>query len=166
MATKKPKTIHFRRKREGRTDYKKRLHLLLSDKPRLVVKVTNTKIITQVNVFNPKGDIVKVAKTSTELNKLGWKGSLKNLPAAYLTGILMGKETLKKGINEVILDTGLLSPKSGGKVYAFLQGVVESGLTIPHNEKVFPTEERIKGQHIENFDTNQVEKIKEKILAD
>ena len=164
MATRKPKTVYFRRKREGKTNYKKRLHLLISEKLRLVVRISNTKVIAQIIQFDPKGDIVKVAKESSELTKMGWKGSLKNIPAAYITGMLIAKEALNKGIEEAILDTGLLSPKSGGKVYAFLKGAVDAGLNVPHNEKIFPSEERLNGTHINNFDKEQLQKIKDKIL--
>jgi len=35
---KKPISVPYRRKREGKTNYKKRLKLLLSNKPRLVIQ--------------------------------------------------------------------------------------------------------------------------------
>ena len=53
MATKKPKTVAYRRKREGKTNYKKRLSLLLSQKNRVVVRFTQTQIIGQVVSFEP-----------------------------------------------------------------------------------------------------------------
>ena len=42
------KHIEFRRKREGKTDYKRRLRLLLSNKPRLVIRVSLKNIIIQI----------------------------------------------------------------------------------------------------------------------
>ncbi|HLC81226.1 MAG TPA: 50S ribosomal protein L18, partial [Candidatus Nanoarchaeia archaeon] len=48
MAGQKPRTVLYRRRRELKTDYHKRLKLLSSSKPRLVVRFTNRKIISQV----------------------------------------------------------------------------------------------------------------------
>ena len=40
--------VPFRRRREGKTDFRKRLRHLQSGMPRLVVRKTNTKVIVQV----------------------------------------------------------------------------------------------------------------------
>ncbi|MBI2573212.1 50S ribosomal protein L18 [Candidatus Woesearchaeota archaeon] len=147
-----PKTIHFRRKREGRTNYKKRLHLLLSGKPRVVVRFTNQQVIAQVLNFTGQGDIVVTGVSSFELRKMGWKYSCKNIPAAYLTGVLVAKRALAAGCSYAILDTGLLSPLHKGRVYAFLKGVLDGGLEVPNTEEgIFPSEERLSGKHIENY---------------
>jgi len=69
----KPKVIAFRRKREGKTDYKQRLRLVASDKPRLVIRRSNLHIITQIVEFHPDGDKVLITTTSKELQKFGWK---------------------------------------------------------------------------------------------
>ena len=152
MATKKPKTVPYRRKRERKTDYNKRLKILLSRKPRLVVRITNKKIISQLAEFSQNGDRLLVSVDSYALKKLGWKYSCKNMPAAYLTGLMIGKKALDKGINEAILDTGLLSPLKKSKTFAFLKGVIDSGLNIPHGgEDIFPGEERISGKHIQDY---------------
>ena len=120
MATKKPKTVQYRRKREGKTNYGKRLKTLLSKKSRLVVRLTNQKVIGQIINFTAQGDKVSVALDSYSLKKLGWNYSGKNLSAAYLTGLSLGKKALSSGFKEVILDTGLVSPLVKGKIYAFL----------------------------------------------
>ena len=151
MSNKKPKNIPYRRKRSGKTNYKKRLHLLLSQKHQLVVRFTNQKIIAQIIDFNPKGDVVLIGLDSTRLQKHGWKYSLKNFPAAYLTGYLLGKQALKKDVNEAILNLGFKSPTKGNKIYACLKGAVDAGLQIAHSEEILPAEEKISGQHIQEY---------------
>ena len=150
MASKrKPQTVPFRRKRELRTDYKKRLHLLLSRKPRIVVRLTNTQLIAQLVQFQPQGDKVIMGVNSLGLKKMGWKYSCKNFPAAYLTGLLFAKKSKEAGIEEAILDTGLRTPQKKGRIYAFLKGVLDGGMQVPHGDaQIFPDEKMIKGEHI------------------
>jgi len=152
MVNKKPKRVLYRRRREQRTNYNKRLTLLLSRKLRLVLRFTNRKIIAQLIEFNTAGDLVKVGVNSTALLKLGWNYSLKNFPAAYLTGTLLGKTALQEGYKEAVLDTGFLAPLRRSKVYAFLKGATDAGLKIPFGDKeIFPEEKRITGQHIVDY---------------
>lgn len=152
MASKKPKTVLHRRKRQKKTDYRKRLRILVSGKPRLVVRFTNKKVIGQVIVFLPQGDKVLSAVDSNGLKKLGWSYSTKNFPAVYLTGLLLGKEALKKGNTEAVFDIGEKTPLHKSRIYAFLKGAVDSGMEIAHgSEEIFPDEERLSGKHIENF---------------
>jgi large subunit ribosomal protein L18 len=152
MATKKPKTVAYRRKREGKTNYKKRLSLLLSQKNRVVVRFTQTQIIGQVVSFEPKGDKVIVSNNSLNLKKLGWDYSCKNIPASYLAGLDLGKKAVSKGIKEAILDTGFKSPLRKGRVYAFLKGVMDAGVQIPNkSDDIFPSQDRIEGKHIESY---------------
>ncbi len=82
-----------------------------------------------------------------ELLKYGWpeskKGSLKSLTAGYLAGFLLGKKT--KGLKkELILDSGLIPNTANSRIYAVVKGIADSGLKIKFNEKVVPSEERIK----------------------
>ncbi len=161
----------FRRRREGKTNYKRRLKLLLSKKPRLVVRKSLKYIRAQIIEFDKKGDKTLVSAFSRELKKLGWKFACDNLPAAYLTGLLVGKRALEKGINEVILDMGLYPSTKGSRIYACVKGALDAGLKIPCSEEVLPSEERIKGMHIANYLEKfkdlpeEFEKIKEKILS-
>ena len=152
MATsRRPRTVLYRRKREGKTDYNKRLKLLTSQKPRLLVRLTNNRVIGQVVVFSPLGDQVQEAVSSTLLKKYGWNSSMKNVPSAYLTGFILGKKAVKKGIKEAVLDTGFRKPLRNGKIYAFLKGAVDAGLIVPHGGKdIFPKQEVIEGQHLKN----------------
>tara|TARA_Y100000310_G_C20509614_1_gene728168 strand:- start:233 stop:736 length:504 start_codon:yes stop_codon:yes gene_type:complete len=166
MANKKPKTVLQRRKREGKTDYKKRLHLLLAKKPRLVIRTTTTKIIVQIIDFKPVGDVVLVDLSSTELKKKGWNHSYKNIPAAYLTGYLVGKKALEKNIKKAILDLGFKSPIKGNKIYACLKGVIDAGIEIPHSPEIFPSEERLTGKHIEDYKDNKITETFKKIKSE
>lgn len=153
--------VPLRRRREGKTNYKKRLRLLLSKKPRLVVRITNKRIIAQIIEYHPDGDKVLVAADSQKLRNYGWLGDLNNTPAAYLLGVLIAKEALAKGVSEAVLDIGLHSPTKGSRVFALLKGAVDGGLSIPHNEEVFPDESRIKGEHIANYYEMQPERFSE-----
>jgi len=159
----------FKRRREEKTDYKRRLKLLTSKKPRLVVRKTLKYIRAQIIEFDKKGDKTLVSASSQELKKLGWKFPSDNLPSAYLTGLLIGKKTLKKKIKEAILDLGLYPSTKGSRIYACVKGVLDAGLNVPSDESIFPTEERIKGlhiaKHLEKFKDlpEEFEKIKQKI---
>jgi large subunit ribosomal protein L18 len=152
MASRKPKTVAYRRKREGKTNYKKRLKLLLAQTNRVVVRFTQTQVIGQVVSFEPKGDRVIVSNNSLNLKKLGWNYSYKNVPASYLAGFELGKKALAKGIKKAILDTGFKSPLKKSKTYAFLKGVLDAGVQIPNkSEDIFPSQDRIEGKHIEVY---------------
>ncbi|MEM3513967.1 MAG: hypothetical protein QW495_01365 [Candidatus Hadarchaeum sp.] len=59
--------VEFRRKREGRTDYRYRLKLLRSRKLRLVVRVSLRHISAQIMKFSPTGDLVLVSAHSKQL---------------------------------------------------------------------------------------------------
>src|SRR3989338_9781987 len=141
-------SVQFRRKREGKTDYRKRLRILLSQKPRLVVRKSLKNINAQIVSYDIKGDKVIAAANSRELEKLGWNVHKANLPAAYLTGLLIGIKAKKHKIKELVLDIGLYTSGKGVKAYACLRGVIDAGLEIPHSDQILPSMERIRGEHI------------------
>ncbi len=144
--------VPFRRRREGKTDYKARKALILSGKPRLVTRSTLKNVIAQMIVAKPHGDEVLVSAYSRELTKkYGWKAPRGNLPAAYLTGLLCGLEAKAQGINEAILDIGLHSPSRGARVFAVLKGVLDAGVHVTHGEKKLPEEKEIEGEHIAKY---------------
>jgi large subunit ribosomal protein L18 len=144
--------VPFRRRKQGKTDYQARRALVLSKKPRLVARDTLKNMIVQVVNAKPTGDEVIAHANSSELAKTyGWKGDSGNLPAAYLTGILCGFRANAKGVKEAVFDVGLQAPSKGAKIFAVLKGVIDAGLTIPHNKKILPDEQRIKGQHIVDY---------------
>lgn len=142
--------VPLRRRREGKTDYRKRLKLLLSGKPRLVVRLTNRRVICQVMQYNPKGDITIASADSLELQRMGWKGGA-NTSAAYLVGYLCAKKALKAGVKEAVLDIGLHTPTKGSRMFAALKGALDAGLNIPHDPEVLPSEDRIQGKHVEEY---------------
>ncbi len=155
--------VKMRRRREGKTNYRKRLAYLKSGKPRAVVRKTLRYVIVQIVEYHDDGDKILVGVNSSHLKKYGWKGSFKNTPAAYLTGYLAGKLALKKGIEEAVLDIGLQSPVKGSRVFAALKGMVDAGLYVSHSEEVYPSEDRIKGEHISEEIAKMFEEVKAKM---
>ena len=131
--------------REGKTNYRTRLRLLSSGKPRFVVRRKLNNMVAQVVAYGPAGDTVAVASTTQELKKYGWSRGGGNTPASYLAGLLLGRKALKAGVKEAVFDRGRFS---GERVYAALKGAVDSGFKIPHSAEIFPKEERISGKHI------------------
>ena len=65
--------VPFRRRREGRTDYRRRLQLLKSELPRAVVRKTNTGMVVQVYKYTDRGDEIVASAVANELKKLGWQ---------------------------------------------------------------------------------------------
>ena len=141
----------YRRKREGKTNYKKRLKLLLSKKPRLIIRKTNKQIILQIAEYTPRGDKIVCGVNSNILKKAGWGYSCNNLPACYLAGLFLGKRAVAKKVNYAILDTGLQTLVPGSRLYAALKGVLDAGLKVPAPHKVFPSVERLSGKHISDL---------------
>lgn len=143
--------VQFRRKRSGKTDYKYRLRLLRSGRPRLVTRISLKHVIAQFVRATPDGDLVLASAHSKELEKLGWKGYTADTPAAYLVGLLCGYRALEAGMKECALDLGMYNPTPQAKVFAVLKGALDAGLQIPHDEGILPSEERIRGGHIAQY---------------
>ncbi len=150
MSTSGTYTVKFRRRLEGKTNYHKRLKLLLSGKPRLVIRKSLNNIYLQIIVHKKDGDNILVSANSQELEKYGWKLNCGNLPAAYLAGLLIAKKASKNSIKEAICDIGLVESTKGNRVYSALKGAVDGGLEVPHSKDVLPDDNRIKGVHIKN----------------
>ncbi len=146
--------VSMRRRREGKTDYRRRLSLLKSGRTRLVVRKTNRYIIAQFIEYSPNGDKVLCYACSKELERYGWKHSKKNVPAAYLTGYLAGLRAVSRGITSAILDIGRHPSTKESRIYAALKGSLDAGVDIPHNERILPNIERIKGKHIASYATS------------
>jgi len=140
-----------RRRREGKTDYRKRLRLVKSGIERLVVRKTNRRIIAQLIKSKLGGDHTIMTITSDMLKKYGWKGSFKSTPAAYLTGLMLGKTAVEKGYEKAILDIGYLRSVRGSRLYAVVRGAIDAGLEIPVAEEMLPSDERILGKHIAEY---------------
>merc|ERR1712187_683468 len=111
------------------------------------------------------GDIIVAAASSSDLSKFGIPVGHKNYAAAYLTGLLCARRTLKKfGLDETfkgkeeidgeeyhieneetntrpfkaILDVGLKTTVVGGRMWGALKGAANGGLHVPHSTKNFP----------------------------
>ena len=163
MATRKRYNVRFRRRRIGKTNYKKRLALAKSDLPKLVVRRSNKYLTAQIVNYTEGGDKTVAQFNSRSLKAKGWKHSCSNVPAAYLAGLEIAKLASKSKVKEAIFDMGSYTPTKGCRIYAVLKGAVDGGLTIPHSEKAFPSEERINGEHISKDISADLKKLKESI---
>lgn len=92
----------MRRRRQGKTDYYARTRMIRQAKDkyntakyRLVVRFTNTRVICQVVFATLAGDKILCGADSTELKRFGLTVGLKNYPAAYCTGLLVGRRVLQ-----------------------------------------------------------------------
>jgi large subunit ribosomal protein L18 len=139
--------VGMKRRREGKTDYRRRTRYLLSGLPRLVVRRSNAHYFTHVIVPSDKGDMTLASAHSKELSSVfEWKGNGGRGTAGYLTGYLCAKRALSAGIEKAILDAGLCIPGAGSNTFAVLKGAVDAGLDVPCDEGIFPQMERIAGE--------------------
>jgi len=150
-----------RRRKEYKTDYKKRFALLKSGLPRIIFRKTNRYLIAQYVKSKEAQDAIVLGIDSKELLKYGWpeKESIKSIPASYLTGYLFGKKILLEKLEgspessfeeKSILDFGMARALHKTKVYAFIKGLIDSGIKIECAKENFPDESRIKGEHLKN----------------
>ncbi|MEM1583683.1 MAG: 50S ribosomal protein L18 [Nitrososphaerota archaeon] len=140
-----------RRRRGGLTNYRIRLKLVKSGLPRLVVRKSSRYITVQVVDSRAGGDRTILTVSSRHLSRYGWRASTKNLPAAYLTGFLAGIVAKKKGIQKAIVDIGLYTPVSGSRLFASIKGFRDAGVEVPVSEEKLPSEDRVKGGHIQEY---------------
>lgn len=164
--------VKKRRRREGKTDFQARRKMVRQDKNkfnnkkyRLIVRLTNRRVICQIAYATIAGDCIVAQATSLELPKFGITCGLKNYAAAYATGLLVARRTLKnfglhetfKGKEEIdgeeyhiedeeteqrpfkaILDVGIRRTCVGARMWGALKGAVDGGLHVPHSAKNFP----------------------------
>jgi len=95
--------VKYRRRREGKTDYRARRKLTIqaknkynTPKYRLVVRFTNKDVICQITYAKLKGDVVLTAAYSHELPRYGLEAGLTNYAATYATGLLAARRHLQK----------------------------------------------------------------------
>jgi len=113
--------VKYRRRREGKTDYRARKRLVTQDKNkyhspkyRLVFRFTNTDVIGQIIYAKIEGDHVLAAAYAHELPRYGIKVGLTNYAAAYSVGLLLARRLL----NKLKLDTTYTGAKeSNGELY-------------------------------------------------
>jgi large subunit ribosomal protein L18 len=155
MATGPRYRVPFRRRREGKTNYRSRRALVLSRAPRLVVRLSLKHTIVQVIEAEAIGDKVIVSAHSRELAKTyGWLSNGGNIPSAYLTGLLCGYKAMANGVVKAFLDVGLHIPSKGTRIFAALKGVIDAGVEVPHGEDILPDEDRLSGKHIADYGTS------------
>ena len=138
--------IKYRRKK-GLTDYKKRIALLKGGKTRAVVRKSNRGIIIQFVDFEKNGDKVLNTTTSSMLKSFKWLPK-RNIPTAYLTGLLAAKQFNNRD-KEVILDMGLYKPIKSSIIYAAAKGIIDGGVKLLANIEF--DEKRLKGAHISSY---------------
>lgn len=118
----------YRRRRDGKTDYRARKRLIAQDKNkynspkfRFVVRFTNKFVTCQIIRAEIIGDKVISSASSAELPRYGLKVGLKNYAAAYCTGLLCARRTLQKmgldetyeGVDEVDGEMFIAEPVDG-----------------------------------------------------
>mgnify|MGYP006276063757 FL=1 len=156
--------VPHKRRRNQETDYEQRLKLLKSDSPRVVVRTSNKHTKAHISYYKRDGDENTDFTSTEELQQYGWDQNTGNLPSAYLAGYLLG---MKAEEDKAILDLGLRESKQGGRIYAAVKGMNDAGLEVPMGEEAAPSEDRIRGEHIEEMTGNDVpenfEETKEEI---
>ncbi len=143
--------VPYRRRREAKTNYRIRRILATSERPRFVVRPSNTNFNIQIVSSKVEGDFVLTQAYSSELEKYGWLGGRKNTPAAYLLGYIAGLKAVKEGIESANLDLGLARPTKGSTVFAAVKGAQDGGLKIACNPDVLPEPARIEGRTISEY---------------
>lgn len=159
------KILPLKRRNECRTNYRKRLAMLKSKKPRVVARITNANVSLQLVEYDGS-DRAKLGFLSKGLEKFGWKYSKNNIPACYLSGLVFGKMCQKAGVKDAVYDMGLAFNTKGNRYFAVLKGCVDSGLEVPATDSKMPPDDRISGKHISEAVSKDFEKVKEKVLKD
>jgi len=145
------RALAFRRRREFRTDYRLRKKLIISGLPLLVVRRSLRYVTVSFSIPEPEGDRSVASAHSKELMKEFGLVSGKNIPAAYLTGLLAGIRAKKAGIERAIVSLGVAWSKKASIPFAAAQGAIDAGVDIPIGEKAKVDPSRIRGEHIANF---------------
>jgi len=152
-------TKTLRRLRDKKTNYNRRKNMLMGHRDFVTVQISNENTSVQIHKPELTGDKVISSAHSRFLIEKGWKGSRKNIPASYLTGYFAGKKALEKGASSAILYSG--TRQYTQRMAAALKGISDAGLEIPADEKTFPTNDRINGEHLKI--KNDVKNIKSSI---
>jgi len=156
-----------RRRLENKTDYGKRIKLLKAEVPRAVFRKTNKYIIAEYVTSKNAQDKIEIYTSSKELLKMGWpkefEGSLKSIPASYLTGYLVAKKIIKAKGETPVVDFGMIRVLHKTKCFGFIKGLIDGGLKIKSEKEAFPEEERILGKNLKEDFSKNFEKVKGEI---
>lgn len=161
MKVKTTFVMPFRRRREGSTDYAKRLAAVKGGRTRMVVRRSNRGLVIQFVQYSEKGDRTLLTVHSSELKGAAGFPAKCNSPTAYLTGLYAGKQAKSRGVSDAIADISATASK-GAVVFAAVKGAVDAGIAIPLDEgKIVP--ERLDGSHLKLKEA--FEAAKRKILS-
>ncbi len=153
--------VPFRRRREGKTNYQKRLALVKSGKTRMVIRKTNKSIILQFVNYDKNGDkTVFSVNGSTLEKKYGWP-SKTNIYTSYLAGVLSSKLAQEKKISEFIVDLGLSKAKKEGVLFGAVLGAIDGGLNTNFDKEMLPND---KIKNIPEKYKEKFEEVKKNIL--
>ncbi|MEM0124407.1 MAG: 50S ribosomal protein L18 [Candidatus Micrarchaeaceae archaeon] len=134
------KKMKQRRRREGFTDYRKRLALVKSGMLRVIIRKTNRRIIAQIAKYGEGGDIILKGVTSDMLKAYNWPARA-NKPTAYLTGLLLANVAGSLKGENFIIDAGLASFGRNSIGAAFAKGFIDGGMklsaTLSIDEKAY-----------------------------
>jgi len=162
--------IQKRRRIENKTDYGKRIKFLKSSNPRVTFRKTNRYILSQYIESKEAQDKIIINLSSKALLKHGWpkefEGSLKSIPASYLLGYLVGHTIKKHKLTTPILDFGMIALEHRNKTFAFIKGIIDSGIEISCDKENFPEKEKIEGKNLKKDFTKHFEQIKLKIAKE
>lgn len=157
--------IPKRRRRECKTDYKMRLNLLKSGLARITIRRTNRFFSIQLIESHEAQDKVVSVVTSKDLIAEGFDkkfvGSLKSLPAGYLTGLLFASKIDKK--KKYIVDIGMKKNIYGNRNTAVIKGLIDGGVKINANKEIFPSKERLNGEHLSDDVKKEFAKLRTKL---
>lgn len=156
--------MQYKRKEERKTDYRKRLKLVSSKLPRMIIRKSLRQMLIQFANYFPEGDRIIVSASTTELKDFGWSLYCRNTPAAYLVGLLAGLKAKQQGITKAIIDIGIYPSVKSAIIYSAVKGAIDAGINLPHKQEIFPSEERISGTHINENTKLIFENTKKAIL--
>lgn len=142
-------TNTLKRIRQNKTNYRKRSAILIGRRSFITTKISSQNISAQTLKPTLTGDVVIASAHSRELIHHGWKGAMNNMPACYLTGLLLGKKSIEKGATNAVLYTG--NHPFTTRIAACLKGIVDSGINIPVSKESLPGEYRVSGKHIAEY---------------
>ncbi|MGC8669798.1 MAG: 50S ribosomal protein L18 [Candidatus Micrarchaeia archaeon] len=137
-----------KRRRLSLTNYKKRIALLKSGLPRLVIRKSNRSVVLQIAEYDQKGDKILASANSHMLEKYDWEPRA-NRPTAYLTGLLLAKKCKDLKLGDVILDLGLYKPIKNSLIFAAAKGAQDGGIKLKGSIEV--DEKLINGEYIEKY---------------
>ena len=152
----------FRRRREGKTDYPKRLAEIKGGKTRMVVRRTNKGFTVQFVEYSENGDKTLFSMHSSLLKDAAGFPAKCNTPTAYLAGLYAGKQAKAKGVKTAIADISATASR-GAVVFAAVKGAIDAGVEIPFDDSVIVAE-RLNGSHLKGV-KDAFEAAKKKILS-